>query len=98
VPIFTVIIGTFLRMLWIIFIYTALFFLGFGPVLISILAFSIGKRLGCNINEAGTDPCIRNGRDWGKILNPMAVVGWLSVVTLPLGVMGAICYTVYLLM
>lgn len=84
-------------MFWTIFIYTALFFLGLGPVLVSILAFNIGKRLGCNINEGGTDPCIRNGKDWGKILNPMAVVGWLSVVTLPVAFFAAIGYTYYLL-
>ena len=64
--------------------YLSIFFFGIFPILISVISGFIGNCLGCNINEAGTDNCIRFGIPFGKILNPLAVVGWFFLITLPI--------------
>jgi len=58
----------------------------FGPLIVSMLAGLFGACLGCNINEAGTDKCIRLGIPFGNFLNFFGVVGWLSIITLPTGI------------
>jgi hypothetical protein len=60
------------------------------PFFIAMLAGFIGKCLSCNINEAGTDQCIRAGIAFGNVLNPLVVIGWLLVLTLPLGVIATV--------
>ncbi|WP_147929626.1 hypothetical protein [Neolewinella aurantiaca] len=79
-----------------IIIYAVLFLIGAGPALVAMLGFLLGNLLGCNINEAGTDPCVRNGVEWGETLSSMVVFGWLTIVTFPLAACAAIGYTVYL--
>lgn len=54
------------------------------PILISITVNCFGNCLGCNINEAGTDDCVRFGIPFGKILNPLVVIGWLFLITIPI--------------
>lgn len=52
------------------------------PFVVAMLAGFIGKCFNCNINEAGTDQCVRAGIAFGKVLNPLAVTGWLLVLTI----------------
>jgi len=59
-----------------------------SPILISMLAGFIGYCMGCSINEAGTDDCVRIGVPFGTILNPLGVLGWLGIITIPLGVIA----------
>ena len=61
----------------------ALVLLAIGPVLVSVSAGWVGELLGCNINEGGTDECVRYGIPFGSVLNPLGVVGWLSLLTIP---------------
>jgi len=56
-----------------------------SPILISMLAGFIGYCLGCQINEAGTDDCVRAGIAFGKIFNPIGSLFWLSIITIPFG-------------
>jgi hypothetical protein len=67
------------------------------PVFLVGIAEVVGKWLGCNINEGGTDPCIRFGFKFGKVLNGMMVMGWLVLFTGPLAMLGAIGFTAYLI-
>ena len=60
------------------------------PLLISMLAGFVGNCLSCNINEGGTDQCIRSGIAFGTALNPLAVLGWLSIITIPLGLIATV--------
>lgn len=73
--------------------YALIAFFAVLPILISIIAGLIGNCLGCNINEAGTDECIRFGIPFGKILNPLAVVGWFSLITLPIAAIAFIVWS-----
>ncbi len=83
---------------YIVLVFLAIALFAISPFLSAILSSIIGKWLGCNINEAGTDPCLRWGVDFGKVLYPMFVMGWLSLLTMPIGLLLGIGFTVYLLM
>lgn len=62
----------------------------FSPILLAMLAGAIGHSMGCNINEGGTDECIRLGIPFGLVLNALAVFGWLFMFTIPLGIIAFI--------
>ncbi|GAA3960431.1 hypothetical protein [Mucilaginibacter dorajii] len=64
--------------------------LALAPLLVSIAAGFIGNCMGCNINEGGTDACVRLGISFGNVLNPLGVLGWLCIITVPLGIIAAI--------
>lgn len=79
-------------------IFLLIVFMAFVPMLVSWLASSFGYILGCKINESGTDPCTVAGIPFGNILSGFFAIGWLSIATLPLGVILLllwIAYTVY---
>lgn len=69
--------------------------LSLSPILVSLFAGFIGECLRCNINEAGTDDCIRFGIPFGSILNPLCVMGWFFLITIPLGIMAFVAWTFY---
>ena len=81
----------------IVIIYLVIVLFGLFPFFLVGIASAVGKWLGCNINEGGTDPCIRFGIGFGKVLNGMMIMGWLVLLTGPLAMMAAIGFTVYLL-
>lgn len=83
---------------FIISVYLAIFFFAIIPFILAVLADAIGNWLGCNINEGGTDPCIRWGVDFGRVLYPMFVMGWLTLMTIPIATVLGIGFTVYLLL
>jgi len=60
------------------------------PILISTLAGFIGYCMGCHINEAGTDNCIRAGITFGNVLNPLGALFWLSIITIPLDAIATV--------
>jgi hypothetical protein len=55
-----------------------------------MFAAFIGYCLGCNINEAGTDKCIRLGMPFGEVLNSLGSLFWLFIITVPLGVIATV--------
>lgn len=71
--------------------------LSISPLLVALFSGLIGQCLGCNINEAGTDDCIRFGIPFGLILNPLGVMGWLMLITIPLGIMAFFAWFIYCL-
>lgn len=81
----------------IILVYLGIAFFGLCPIIPVFTSGAIGKWLGCNINEAGTDPCFRWGINFSKMLYPMFVMGWLTLMTMPLAMLLGIGFTVYLL-
>jgi len=74
--------------------YFFIILLSLFPVLLAMLAGGIGGSMGCNINEAGTDECIRAGIHFGTLLNGMVVIGWLAILTVPAGVIAFIMWTI----
>ena len=56
-----------------------------APLLSVIAAASIAEAAGCTIHEGAPHPCLVLGVDLGSSLYGMFVAGWLSFLTLPIG-------------
>jgi hypothetical protein len=55
------------------------------PVLSVSLTYAVASALGCSVNEGGATPCPFMGVDLGETLVTMMVLGWLGLITLPVG-------------
>jgi hypothetical protein len=55
------------------------------PVISVSLTYAIASALGCSVNEGGATPCPFMGVDLGEMLVTMMVLGWLGLITLPVG-------------
>lgn len=55
------------------------------PVASVFLTYLIAEANNCQVNEAYVQPCVVLGIDLGGLLYGMGVMGWLMLVTLPLG-------------
>jgi hypothetical protein len=55
------------------------------PVISVSLTYAIASALGCSVNEGGATPCPFMGVDLGETLVTMMVLGWLGLITLPMG-------------
>jgi len=64
------------------------------PVLLAMLAGGIGNCMGCNINEGGTDECIRMGIHFGAVLNIIGAGFWLCFLTIPIGCIAFVVWTI----
>ena len=56
-----------------------------APLISVILSTSIAESAGCNIHEGNANTCLILGVDVGRTLYAMFLAGWLSFVTLPVG-------------
>jgi len=59
--------------------------LTFGPLLGVLVASAVAGAFGCRLDEAGSYPCMVAGVDVGGLLSTLFVLGWLMLLTLPLG-------------
>jgi hypothetical protein len=55
------------------------------PVISVSLTYAISSALGCSVSEGGATPCPFMGVDLGETLVTMMVLGWLGLLTLPVG-------------
>lgn len=59
--------------------------LALSPVLSVMTASAIASLAGCRLDEGSVHPCMVAGFDMGETLYTLFVLGWLGLVTLPLG-------------
>lgn len=45
---------------------------------------------GCTLNEAGSHPCVVNGKDYGDTLAAAFVSGWFMLITLPVAALASL--------
>lgn len=81
----------------IVFSYLAIIGIGLGPLLVALGAGAVASGLGCRLNEAAAHPCQLGPFDIGGALYSFGMMGWLSLVTLPLGALALAGFTLYLL-
>ncbi|MDD5629353.1 MAG: hypothetical protein PHU21_09830 [Elusimicrobia bacterium] len=67
----------------------------FLPFLLSLPGGLLGLLLGCAMNEAGTDPCVRFGIPFGDLLYPFTVLPWLAMITFPVGFGGLALWAIW---
>jgi len=83
------------KVYYIPFVYFVIVILACSPIIIAMSAGFFGSCLGCNINEAGTDDCIRLGIPFGSVLNIMGASFWLALLTIPAGAIAIVGWTIY---
>lgn len=75
--------------------YILILIFAFSPIIVATLAGFLGSCLGCNINEGGTDPCYRLGIPLGIILSAFFTMGWFMLITIPLGAIAIVAWTIF---
>jgi len=61
---------------------------GLFPVLSVAIAGSIASLNDCVVHEGYANPCVVFGIDIGEILYVMGVLGWLMLLSIPVGIAG----------
>lgn len=67
----------------------------FGPLLGVLIASWVAGANGCRLDEAGSYPCVVAGVDVGGLLSTLFALGWLMLVTLPVGALLAVVGVVF---
>lgn len=70
-------------------IFFILFLICLLPLVAALVSASIAAVLGCELNEASTSVCLIAGLDIGATLSALFVLGWVSLISLPM-MMGLI--------
>jgi hypothetical protein len=81
---------------WIALVLIVLF--AFAPVGSVILCGLIANTYGCKVDEGSVHPCIIGGHDYGELLYSLGVLGWLMLVTLPIGALTFILWLIILVL
>ena len=68
------------------------------PLISVLISTGIAGALGCQVDEAAVHPCPFMGIDLGEMLTLMFILGWLGLVTLPLGVIALAVWLIIFLM
>src|SRR3954449_13296772 len=69
----------------------------FAPVGSVILCAVIAHTYGCKVDEGSVHPCIINGQDYGDLLYSLGVMGWLMLVSIPIGLCASAGWLGFLL-
>ena len=77
--------------------YPIIILLALSPLLLVMIAGIIAQICGAQLDEGSSHPCMVAGMDIGPLLYSMFVMGWFSLITIPLGVIGCGLYTIYVL-
>jgi hypothetical protein len=64
-----------------------------APVLSAFAAYAIANLNGCTLHEGFVNPCVVMGVDLGNALYIMGVLGWLGLMTLPIGLPALVVLT-----
>ena len=76
------------------FILGTIFLIGFGPLLIALGAGAFASLNGCILHEGFSNPCVVLGIDFGETLYSMGVMGWMSIIGLPLALLFFVIYLI----
>ncbi len=71
--------------------------IGIFPLLVAGVALIVAAACGCELSEAGPQPCLFLGKDIGDILADMFVFAWMTLLTGGVGVAGVIGSVVWAL-
>ena len=63
-----------------------------------MLCAAVANAYGCKVDEGSMHPCIINGQDYGQLLYTLGVLGWLMLVTLPVGLFAFVVWLIILIL
>jgi hypothetical protein len=81
---------------WIVLVLIVLF--AFAPVGSVMLCGWIANTYGCKVDEGSVHPCIIGGHDYGELLYCLGILGWLMLVTLPVGALTFVLWLIALIL
>jgi hypothetical protein len=58
----------------------------------------IANTHGCKVDEGSVHPCMINGKDYGHLLYTLGVMGWLMLLTLPVGALALVIWLIALIL
>src|SRR5947199_112269 len=70
----------------------------FAPIGSVMLCGAIANAYGCKVDEGSTHPCMINGNNYGQLLYTLGVLGWLMLVTLPVGLFAFVFWLLILIL
>jgi hypothetical protein len=65
-----------------------------APIISVLAAEGIAAAYGSKVDEAGSHPCFIRGVDVGTILSVMFTAGWFALITIPVGCIAILVYTI----
>ena len=80
---------------WVSLLFIVIFTL--WPIASLLSASMIAEAHGCLVDEGSVHPCMISGEDWGETLTTLAVLGWLMLATVPLGLGASIVWLIVLI-
>ena len=75
-----------------------IFLVALAPVGSVVTCGLIANAFGCRVDEGSVHPCIINGHDYGQLLYTLGVLGWLMLVTLPVGAFAFVLWLLVLVL
>lgn len=69
-----------------------------APIGSVMVASLVANANGCRVDEGSVHPCMVGGKDYGEMLYTLGVLGWLMLITLPLGALAGLLWLVVLLL
>jgi hypothetical protein len=63
-----------------------------------MLCGAIANAYGCKVDEGSVHPCVINGSDHGQLLYALGVLGWLMLVSLPIGLFTFVVWLLILIL
>ncbi len=70
----------------------------FAPVGSVTIAGTAANAFGCTVDEGSVHPCLIGGKDFGELLYTLGVLGWLMLLTLPIGALAVLIWIIVLLL
>ncbi|WP_137156977.1 hypothetical protein [Rhizobium sp. FKL33] len=67
-----------------------------GPLLLALSAGLIAQTAGCTLDEGSVHACLIGGVELGETLYTMFVLGWLTMMTAPLGAIAGLVWLIAL--
>ena len=64
-----------------------------APLLSVVIASCVASHYGSQLDEGGPHPCVIHGVDVGGILYDMGVAGWFMILTVPIGLLAILMFT-----
>src|SRR6266480_2090533 len=81
---------------WIAFVLIVL--VAVAPVGSVVASGLIANAHGCRVDEGSVHPCVVGGHDYAQLLYTLGVLGWLTLVTLPGGVLALVTCLIILIL
>ena len=64
------------------------------PLVPVMIASIVATSCGCQLDEGSIHPCIVFGRDIGKLLYGLSMMGWFGIATFPSGMIALVIFSV----